>query len=49
MSPLKNLYPTQAYLTKSTKWMDILHNVLRIIRDANVVPLAAVIRKRIIP
>ena len=46
---LKDLYPTQAHLTNSTKWMDMLQNVLRMIRDTNVVPLAAVIRKRIIP
>ena len=29
--------------------MDMLHNVLRMIRDANGVPLAAVICKRIVP
>ena len=29
--------------------MEMLHNVLRMIRDANGVPLAAVILKRIIP
>ena len=45
---LKDLYPTQAHLTKSTKWMDMLQNVLCMIREANGVPLAAVIRKRII-
>ena len=47
--PLKDLYPIQAHLKNSTKWMDILQNVLRMIRDANGVPLAAVIRKRIVP
>ena len=47
--PLKYLYPTQAHLTKSTKWMEMLQNVLRMIRDANGVPLDAVIRKCIIP
>ena len=47
--PLMDLYPTQAHLTNSTKWMKMLHNVLRMIRDANGVPLSAVIRKRIIP
>ena len=47
--PLKDLYPTQAHITNSTKWIDMLQNVLRIIRDANGVPLSAVIRKRIIP
>ena len=47
--PLKDLYPTQAHLTNSTKWMEMLQNVLRMIRDAYGVPLAAVIRKRISP
>ena len=47
--PLKDLYPTQAHITNSTKWMEMLQNVLRMIRDANGVPLAAVIRKRLIP
>ena len=47
--PLKDLYPTQALLTNSTKWMEILQNVLRMIHAANCVPLAAVIRKRIVP
>ena len=47
--PLKDLYPTQVHLTNSTKWMEMLQNVLRMIRDANGAPLAAVIRKRIIP
>ena len=46
--PLNDLYPTQAHLTNSTKWMDIFKNVLRMIRDANGAPLAAVICKRII-
>ena len=46
---LKELYPTQAHITNSTKWMEILHNFLRMIRDANGVPLVAVIRKRLIP
>ena len=48
-NPLKELYPIQAHITNSTKWMEMLQNVLRMIRDANVVPLAAVIRKRLIP
>ena len=47
--PLKDLYLTQALLKNSTKWMEMLQNVLRMIRDANGVPLAAVIRKRIVP
>ena len=47
--PLKDLYPTQVHLTNSTKWMEMLQNVLRMIRNANGAPLAAVIRKRIIP
>ena len=47
--PLKELYPTQAHITNSTKWMEMLQNVLRMIHNANDVPLAAVIRKRIIP
>ena len=47
--PLKYLYPTQAHLTNSTKCMEMLQNVLLMIRDANGVPLAAVICKRLIP
>ena len=47
--PLKELYPTQAHITNSTKWMEMLLNVLRMIRDANGVLLAALIRKRLIP
>ena len=47
--PLKDLYPTQDHITNSTKWMDMLQNVLRMIRDANGVPLAAVICKRLVP
>ena len=47
--PLKDLYPTQALLSNSTKWMDMLQNVLRMIRDANGVPLAAVICNHIVP
>ena len=47
--PLKYIYPTQAHITNSTKWMEMLQNVLRMIRDANGVSLAAVIRKRLIP
>ena len=46
---LKDLYPIQAHLTKSTKWMEMLQNILCMIRDANDAPLAAVIRKLIIP
>ena len=47
--PLKELYSTQAHITNSTKWMEMLQNVLPMIRDANGVPLAALIRKRLIP
>ena len=47
--PLKDIYPTQAHITNSTKLMEMLQNVLRMIRDANGAPLAAVIRKRLIP
>ena len=47
--PLKELYPTQAHITNSTKCMEMLLNVLRMIRDANGVPLAVVICKRLIP
>ena len=46
--PLKDLYPTQTLLTNSTKWMEMLQNVLHMIRDANGVPLAAVIHTRIV-
>ena len=44
---LKDLYPTQAHITNSTKWMEMLQNVLRMIRDANFIPLTAVIHKRL--
>ena len=47
--PLKDLYPTQTHLTNSTKCMEMLQNVLCMIRDANGVPLAAVICKCIVP
>ena len=47
--PLKELYPTQAHTNNATKWLDMLLNVLHMIRDANGVPLAAVIHKCIIP
>ena len=47
--PLKELYPTQAHITNSTKWTEMLLNVLRMIRNANGVPLVAVICKRLIP
>ena len=47
--PLKELYPTQAHTNNATKWLEMLLNVLCMIRDANGVPLAAVIRKRLIP
>ena len=47
--PLKDIYPTQAHITNSTKWMEMLQNVLHMIRDANGAPLVAVIRKRLIP
>ena len=33
--PLKYLYPTQAHITNSTKWMEMLQNVLRMICNAN--------------
>ena len=47
--PLKYLYPTQALLSNSAKWMEMLQNVLCMIRDANGVPLAVVICKRVVP
>ena len=47
--PLKEIYPTQAHTNNATKWIEMLLNVLRMIRDANGVPLAAVILKRLIP
>ena len=47
--PLNDLYPTQALIPNSTKWMEMLQNVLHVIRDANGFPLAAVIHKRIVP
>ena len=47
--PLKDIYPTHALLSNSTKWMEMLQNVLCMIRDANCVPLAAVIHKHIVP
>ena len=47
--PLKDLYPNHAHLTKYTKGMEMFQNVLHMIRDANGIPLAAVIHKRIIP
>ena len=47
--PLKELYPTQAHINHPTKWLEMLGNVLRMIRDVNGVLLAAVIRKRLIP
>ena len=46
--PLKDLYPTQAFLSNSTKWMYMLQNVLHMIHDANGVPLDAVICKHIV-
>ena len=46
--PLKELYPTQAHINHRTKWLEMLGNVLRMIRDVNGVPFAAVIRKRLI-
>ena len=42
--PLKELYPTQALKNNATKWLEMLLNVLCMIRDANGAPLAAVIR-----
>ena len=47
--PLKDIYPTQAHLTNSTMWMEMLQNVLHMIHNANGAPLVAVIRKRLIP
>ena len=47
--PLKELYPTQAHINHPTKWLEMLGNVLRMIRDVNGVPFAAVICKRLIP
>ena len=47
--PLTELYPTQSHITNSTKRMEMLQNVLRMIRNSNGVPLAAVICKRLIP
>ena len=47
--PLKELYPTQAHTSNPTKWLEMLLNVMRMIRDVNGVPLAAVIRKRLTP
>ena len=38
--PIKDLYPTQTHITNSTKWMEMLHNLLRMIRDTNGAPLA---------
>ena len=49
IEPLKDLYPTQALLTNTTKWMEMLQNDLRMICDANGVTLATVNRKRIVP
>ena len=47
--PLTELYPTQAHINHPTKWLEMLGNVLSMIRDVHGVPLAAVIRKRLIP
>ena len=47
--PLKELYPTQAHTSNPTKWLEMLRNVLLMICDVNGVPLAAVIRKSLIP
>ena len=47
--PLKELYLTQAYINHPTKWLEMLGNVLRMIRDVNGVPLAVVIHKRLTP
>ena len=46
---LKEIYPTQAHINHPSKWLEMLVNVLRMIRDVHGVPLAAVIRKRLIP
>ena len=48
-NPLKELYPTQAHKNHPTKWLEMLVNVLHMIRDVNGVPLVAVICKRLIP
>ena len=42
---LKELYPTQAHTNHPIKWLEMLVNVLRTIRNVNGAPLAAVIRK----
>ena len=47
--PLNDLYLTQDLLSNSTKWMEMLQNVLCMTLDANGGPLAAVICKRIVP
>ena len=47
--PLKELYPTQAHINHPTKWLEMLGNVLRMIREANGVPLVTMICKRLIP
>ena len=47
--PLKELYPTQAHTSNPTKWLEMLLNVLHMIRDVNGIPLAAVIHKRLTP
>ena len=47
--PLKEIYPNQAHTSNPTKWLEMLVNVLRMIRDVNGVPLAAVICKCLIP
>ena len=47
--PLKELYPTQAHINHPTKWLEMLLNVLCMIRDVNGAPLVAIIRKRLTP
>ena len=47
--PLKELYPNQAHTNHPSKRLEMLVNFLCMIRDVNDVPLAAVIRNRLIP
>ena len=48
--PASELYPTPALLkSNQTKWVETLKNLLTMIRDPKGVPLAAVIRKELIP
>ena len=48
--PASELYPTSALLkSNQTKWVETLKNLLSMIHDPKGVPLAAVIRKELIP